>query len=124
LIFVPKALSGEFMYQAQSPFGQMQWLNKWLVQGQVFPQPMLIRPFFRPRRFVQALPVIIPSTVEFDFSIPQAVWTINHNLGQFPSVTLVDTTGAVVLADILYVNNNQIIVTFSQPFAGKAYLNF
>lgn len=54
---------------------------------------------------------------------PAIVWTINHNLDGFPSVTLVDNSGNVILAQVQYVNDDTIIVTFSQPVAGKAYLN-
>jgi hypothetical protein len=115
------------MYQTQSPFWQRQSLGN-LVQGQLLPIPMFV---FRPRRLIPVIPTpsipIVPasqSTVEFDFTSPQAVWVITHNLGQFPSVTLLDMSGNVVMAEIQYVDNNQITATFSEPFAGKAYLNF
>lgn len=63
------------------------------------------------------------STYIFTQASVSSTWTINHNLGQFPSVTIVDGSGNVVLAEVQYINSNQIIVTFSQPFAGTAYLN-
>ena len=63
------------------------------------------------------------TTLIFVQAIPLAVWTINHNTGQFPSVTVVDPAGNVVLANVQYVSSNQVVVSFSQPFAGKAYLN-
>jgi hypothetical protein len=62
-------------------------------------------------------------TFTFTQSTASASWTINHNLGQFPAVTVVDNTGKVVIADVQYVNSNQIVVSFATPFAGKAYLN-
>jgi len=62
-------------------------------------------------------------TVTFTQTTAMNVWTINHNLNQFPSVTLVDINSKNILADIQYINSNQIIATFSQPVAGKAYLN-
>ena len=50
-------------------------------------------------------------------------WVINHNLGKFPSVTVVDTTGSVVVGDINYTSLNQLIISFVAEFSGKAYLN-
>jgi hypothetical protein len=55
---------------------------------------------------------------------PLAVWTINHNLGSYPSVTTVDSGGDMVFGgSILYVNNATVVITFSAAFSGKAYLN-
>lgn len=50
-------------------------------------------------------------------------WTIEHNLGRNPSVTIVDSAGTEVYGDVQYVNDNVITVSFSAPFGGKAYLN-
>lgn len=50
-------------------------------------------------------------------------WTINHNLGKYPSIMVVDSAGSVVIGDVSYVTINQIIVYFSGTFSGKAYLN-
>lgn len=56
-------------------------------------------------------------------SIPSATWTISHGLGQFPSVTVVDSAGTVVVGGISYTDPNTIVVSFTAAFAGKAYLN-
>jgi len=56
-------------------------------------------------------------------STPSATWTINHNLGRKPSVTIVDSSEKVVFGDITYVTDNQLTVSFSAAFGGKAYLN-
>lgn len=56
-------------------------------------------------------------------STPSATWTINHNLGRNPSVTVVDSSEKVVFGDITYVTDNQLTVSFSAAFGGKAYLN-
>lgn len=63
------------------------------------------------------------STFTWPQAIPLAVWTIPHNLGRYPSVTVVDTTGAKVEPDISYVDSNIIQITHGAAFAGKAYLN-
>ena len=53
----------------------------------------------------------------------QAVWQIAHNLNKYPSVTVVDSAGSVVVGDIRYIDRNNLTATFTAGFAGKAYLN-
>jgi hypothetical protein len=52
-----------------------------------------------------------------------AQWTITHNLNKYPSVTVVDTANTEVVGDVQYVSANQLLLIFSFPFSGKAYLN-
>lgn len=49
-------------------------------------------------------------------------WVINHNLGGYPSVTVVDSASTVVLGEVTYISTSQIRVSFSAPFSGFAYL--
>lgn len=56
-------------------------------------------------------------------SVASSTWVITHNLGKFPSVMVIDSSGNVVVGEITYNSNNQITIQFSAPFAGKAYLN-
>ena len=57
-------------------------------------------------------------------SIPEAVWVINHTFtGKFPSATVVDSAGTVVIGDVAYVGANQVVLTFNAAFSGKAFLN-
>lgn len=53
---------------------------------------------------------------------PQSVWTVLHNLNRLPSITIIDSSGQEVLADVHYDNSNQITVQFSAPLGGTAYL--
>jgi hypothetical protein len=53
---------------------------------------------------------------------PSSTWTIIHALGGKPSVTVVDTGDNVVHGDVQYISATQIQCSFSDPFAGKAYL--
>ena len=62
-------------------------------------------------------------TFEFDQGAAATTWDITHNLGKFPSITVIDTGNTVVAGEYNYVNNNRVILTFSAAFAGKAYLN-
>ncbi len=52
-----------------------------------------------------------------------ATWTIVHNLDFFPNVTVVDSAGTIVEGEIVYTSRNQIVLTFSAAFSGKAYLS-
>lgn len=56
-------------------------------------------------------------------AVASATWNINHKLGKFPSVTIIDTSGNVVYGDIQFIDSNNITITFSASFSGKAYLN-
>ena len=50
-------------------------------------------------------------------------WVVNHDLNKFPSVTVIDSAGSIVVGNVQYVNNTQIIITFCAPFSGQAILN-
>ena len=57
------------------------------------------------------------------------VWTVAHNLGKRPAVTVVDSAGTVVmqphLADKMldYLDDNTVRLTFCAAFSGTAYFN-
>ena len=50
-------------------------------------------------------------------------WTITHNLGFFPAVSVVDSGGNYVIGDVNYVSQNIVTVSFNASFGGKAYLS-
>jgi hypothetical protein len=50
-------------------------------------------------------------------------WNVKHNLGKYPSVSIVDSAGSLVIGDVYYMDENELYVVFSSPFSGKAYLN-
>jgi hypothetical protein len=54
---------------------------------------------------------------------PEAVWIIIHNLGFRPNATVVDSAGTGVFGDVTYLDSNSLMITFSSPFAGEAYLS-
>jgi len=54
---------------------------------------------------------------------PAATWTITHNLGKFPSVSVVDSANTQVYGNVDYINDNSLTLTFTGAFSGKAYLN-
>lgn len=56
-------------------------------------------------------------------SSASATWVVTHNLGKNASVTVVDSAGTVVIGQVDYDSINQITLTFSGAFSGKAYFN-
>jgi hypothetical protein len=59
----------------------------------------------------------------FTQSAAASVWTITHNMGKYPSVTIVDTANDEVEGQVNHISNTQLTVTFSAPVAGKAFMN-
>lgn len=56
-------------------------------------------------------------------AIASDVWEIKHDLNKYPSVTVVDSADSVVIVDVIYIDENNVRLTFSGAFSGKAYLN-
>ena len=56
-------------------------------------------------------------------STSAAVWTITHNLGKRPSISVVDSAGTNVVGAVNHTSNNELTITFSSAFKGTAYLN-
>ena len=56
-------------------------------------------------------------------SSASSTWTITHNLGFFPAVSVVDSGGSVVEGDVSYISVNQVSIAFSSSFGGKAYFS-
>lgn len=54
---------------------------------------------------------------------PSQLWIINHSLGFYPNVEIVDSAGNSVIGNYEFANVNTIFATFAAPFAGKAYLS-
>lgn len=76
---------------------------------------------------IQATFTISPNIQDLSYvhhqDVASKTWTITHNLGKCPSVTIVTSSGDQVLADVHYTNLNIVELNFSAAFAGKAYLN-
>lgn len=56
-------------------------------------------------------------------NLASASWVIVHNLNGFPNVAIVDSAGTNVEGEIVYINNNEIVLNFSSAFSGTAYLS-
>ena len=56
-------------------------------------------------------------------AVPSSVWTIAHNMGKNPSVSIVDSAGDEVVGQVIHTSLNQVVISFTAAFSGKAYLN-
>ena len=54
---------------------------------------------------------------------PATTWNIPHNLGKFPSVSVVNNNNIIINGEVTYIDNNNVQLNFSAGFSGKAYLN-
>jgi hypothetical protein len=52
-----------------------------------------------------------------------ATWTVNHNLGKYPAVTVMDSSGKKVEGRVVFNSSNQLTLYFSAPFSGTASCN-
>lgn len=59
----------------------------------------------------------------FTQDVASALWTVVHNLGIRPNVTVVDSLDREVEADVTYIDDNNLTVGFATPQTGKAYLS-
>lgn len=50
-------------------------------------------------------------------------WTVTHNLDKYPAASVVDSGGTQVFGGVQYISRNQLIITFSAAFSGRAFLN-
>ncbi len=60
---------------------------------------------------------------EFTQGTPSTQWDIVHNLSKFPSISVVDTGNTTVIGSYDYISADRVVLNFSTPFAGKAFLN-
>ena len=69
---------------------------------------------------------VISTTAKFVYtnSSPQSTeWRIVHNLNNYPSVTVVDSSGKVVECCVEYEGPNVCVISMNNPCTGTAYLN-
>ena len=62
-------------------------------------------------------------TFVYTQNTPSGVWAIQHNLNKFPSVSVVNINNILMYGEVTYIDTNNLTVTFSGGFSGKAYMN-
>lgn len=68
-------------------------------------------------------PSIYGSTYIHDQAEASDEWVIQHNMGKYPSVTIVDSANTTILGTWTYDSSNQVTVHLSSASTGKAFLN-
>ena len=56
-------------------------------------------------------------------AVAASQWTMVHNLGYKPHVTLIGVDGTAFLGRVEHPDDNTALAVFNQPFAGKAELS-
>lgn len=71
----------------------------------------------------EELGIVCDKTFVYNQAISSNVWEIKHDLDKYPAVTVVDSGGSVVVGEIVYIDKNNVRITFTSAFSGKAYFN-
>ncbi len=51
------------------------------------------------------------------------IWVVSHQLGKYPSVSIVNDAGFKIYGSVEYIDTSIIEITFSEPVSGKAFCN-
>lgn len=63
------------------------------------------------------------SNYRFIQSSAQPTWVIPHNLGRRPAVTILDSDGRQIVAEVVHLDTSTVSINFSVPVLGSAELN-
>ena len=63
-------------------------------------------------REVMTSPIIGDITYTHNQTSTSNTWVVTHNLHRFPSVTVVDSGGSIVVGTVVYNSNKQLTITF------------
>lgn len=55
--------------------------------------------------------------------VPADTWIVEHALGKYPAVSVVDSAGEEVRGDVRHESVNRSVLRFSAPFSGMAFFN-
>lgn len=64
-----------------------------------------------------------PHTCVFQQQSPATSWSISHDLNRYPAVTILDSSGNEVEADVNYLSPGSIRIDFAYPLSGQVFLN-
>lgn len=56
-------------------------------------------------------------------STAATTWTIWHGFGYYPNVTVMDSSGRIVITAVSYPSLQTVQITFTTPFSGTAHLS-
>jgi hypothetical protein len=63
------------------------------------------------------------NTFVFNQTFASSLWTVTHNLNYYPNVRTEDHIGNDIEGLVTYISANELTITFSTDFIGKAYLS-
>lgn len=52
-----------------------------------------------------------------------SLWTVNHNLGKYPSIEVTDSAGSSISANVQHTDLNTAIVVLAFALSGRAFCN-
>ena len=64
-----------------------------------------------------------PLSFIFEQQSNSASWTVTHNLGYYPNVSIKEYGGTTIEGEIQYINANSLVILFSIAISGYAYLS-
>ena len=59
----------------------------------------------------------------FTQSTGSTIWNVNHNLNKYPNVVTRNENGKIVIGDVQYIDENNLVVIFNSPNSGVAEIN-
>lgn len=62
-------------------------------------------------------------TYPHDQLLPATIWYVEHNLGRYPSVTVIDSAGDEVEGEIVHLSLNALEARFTAAFSGRLICN-
>jgi hypothetical protein len=62
-------------------------------------------------------------TYVYTQAVAAVLWIIQHDLNKYPSVSVVNDDNTQVFGEVEYIDENNLTITFTAPFSGKAYMN-
>lgn len=64
-----------------------------------------------------------PETYTHVQNVTANIWTVNHNLGKKPSITILDSAGSEVVGAVQYISDNQVVISLDYAISGTAQAN-
>lgn len=58
----------------------------------------------------------------YEQGVPSSTWNIVHDLGGFPSVSVVDSAKTQVVGEVTYIDEENVVIEFASAFTGFAFL--
>lgn len=59
----------------------------------------------------------------YEQTIASDIWTVEHNLGKFPAVEIIDSVGVIMIGIVEYIDNNNLSISFDYELTGKVICN-